>query len=205
MSAGPSLLGLYRPGTTFVHRVGVGPKVVTLAVLAVVATVLRDPVPALALVCVSVGLALWARIGVTRTLRAMRPILVVAAVLGLFQWWRLGPLVAVEVVADLLCLVLASVVVTATTPTDQVIEAITRACGPLRRFGVDPERVALGFALMLRAIPGIFEIAMQVREAAKARGLERHPRALLVPMALRTVARARATGDALAARGIGED
>lgn len=204
MSAGPSLLGLYRPGTTYLHRLGVAPKVGTLAVLAVVVTVVRGPVSALVLVGVSVGFALWARIGLLRTLRAMRPILVVATVLGLFQWWRLGPLVAVEVVGDLLCLVLASVVVTATTPTDEVIDAVTRGCGPLRRFGVDPDRVALGFALMLRAIPGIFEIAMQVREAAKARGLERHPRALLVPMALRTVARARATGDALAARGIGE-
>lgn len=205
MSAGPSLLGMYRPGTSYVHRVGVGPKLGTLVVLAVITTVARGPFSAVVLVGVSFGLAAWARIGLVRTLRAMRPILVVAAFLGAFQWWRLGWPVAVEVVGDLVCLVLASVVVTATTPTDLMIDAITRACGPLRRFGVDPERVALAFALMLRAIPGIFEIAIQVRESAKARGLERSPRALLVPMALRTVARARATGDALAARGIGED
>ncbi len=58
---------------------------------------------------------------------------------------------------------------------------------------------------MIRAIPGILDIAVETRAAAKARGLERSPRALLVPMALRTVARAYETGDALHARGIGDD
>ena len=37
-----------------------------------------------------------------------------------------------------------------------------------------------------------------------ARGLERNPRALTVPVVIRAVAYAQQTGDALAARGIGE-
>ena len=45
----------------------------------------------------------------------------------------------------------------------------------------------------------------ETRDAARARGLERNPRAVLVPAAVRMVAHARATGDALAARGLGED
>ncbi|MGH3423112.1 MAG: energy-coupling factor transporter transmembrane component T, partial [Nocardioidaceae bacterium] len=86
-----------------------------------------------------------------------------------------------------------------------MLDGVTRACNPLRRFGVNPDRVALAMALMLRAVPGLLQIACEVRDAARARGLERNPRALLVPMALRTVARANATGEALAARGIGDD
>ncbi|HET7414781.1 MAG TPA: hypothetical protein VFI97_03695, partial [Arthrobacter sp.] len=43
-----------------------------------------------------------------------------------------------------------------------------------------------------------------VRDAAKARGLERNPRALLVPVVINAVAYAKQTGDALAARGLGE-
>ena len=38
----------------------------------------------------------------------------------------------------------------------------------------------------------------ETRAAAKARGLERSPRALLVPFALRTVSHAQLTGEALA-------
>ena len=43
------------------------------------------------------------------------------------------------------------------------------------------------------------------RDAARARGLERNPRAYLTPLVIRVVAHARATGDALHARGIGDD
>jgi len=200
-----SLLGMYRPGTTVVHRLAVGPKLATLAAFAVAVTLLRGPWSALCFLAVAVAVALWARIGVRATARAMRPILFLATVFAGFQLWRVGWPLAVEVAGDLLSLVLLAVVVTATTPTDDVIDAITRACEPLRRFGVDPERVGLAIALMMRAVPDILDIASQTRDAAKARGLERDPRALLVPLALRTVARARATGDALAARGIVDD
>ncbi|MGZ4466588.1 MAG: energy-coupling factor transporter transmembrane component T, partial [Nocardioides sp.] len=76
---------------------------------------------------------------------------------------------------------------------------------PLRRVGVDADRVALAFALMVRAIPTTLEIATETRDAALARGLQRDPRARLTPMVIRVVAHARATGDALHARGVGDD
>ena len=41
-----------------------------------------------------------------------------------------------------------------------------------------------------------------VRESARARGLDRNPRALVVPTVLQVVAYGRATGEALAARGL---
>jgi biotin transport system permease protein len=65
--------------------------------------------------------------------------------------------------------------------------------------------VALTFALAMRAIPGTIEIAQETRDAARARGLGKHPRAFLSPFVIRVVARAYETGDALAARGIGDD
>ena len=81
---------------------------------------------------------------------------------------------------------------------------MARALGPLRRVGGAPETVALAVGLMLRAVPALMRTATEVRDAARARGLERDPRALLVPAAVRAVGRARATGKALAARGIGD-
>ncbi|MDO9378168.1 MAG: energy-coupling factor transporter transmembrane protein EcfT [Nocardioidaceae bacterium] len=205
MSAPVTLLGLYRPGTTVLHRTPVGAKLLALAVMGVVVVVLRGPVSGLVLLGVAVLLAALGRTGTRRTLRALRPILLVAVVLGGIQLWRFGPPVAVEVVADLLSLVLAATVVTATTAVDTMVDAIARACGPLRRLGVSPERVAFAMALTIRAIPQVLEVAAETRQAARARGLERDPRALLVPMVVRTVGRARATGDALAARGLGDD
>jgi len=95
-------------------------------------------------------------------------------------------------------------VLTVTTPVDEVLDTVTRALRPLRRVGVDPERVALAFSLMIRAIPTTIEIADETRDAAVARGLQRDPRARLTPMVIRVVAHARTTGDALHARGIGD-
>jgi biotin transport system permease protein len=112
--------------------------------------------------------------------------------------------VAVEVAADILTLVVAAGAVTATTPADRMLDLLDRALRPLRVVGVRPDVVALAVALMLRTVPALLTTAHEVRDAARARGLDRSPRALLVPAAVRTVARARATGEALAARGIGD-
>jgi len=107
--------------------------------------------------------------------------------------------------ADLTTLVLASTVVLATTPVDDLLDALVRGARPLRRVGLDPELAALAVVLMLRTVPALLDLIAEVRDAARARGLGRHPRALLVPAAIRTVARARLTGEALVARGIGDE
>ena len=57
---------------------------------------------------------------------------------------------------------------------------------------------------MIRAVPTTLDLARQTRDAARARGLERDPRARLVPLVIRSVAHARATGEALDARGVGD-
>ena len=99
-------------------------------------------------------------------------------------------------------LVVAAGVVTATTPADRMLDALERTARPLRHVGLRPEILALSVALMLRTVPALVQTAAEVRDAARARGLERDARALLVPTAVRTVARARTTGEALAARGL---
>jgi biotin transport system permease protein len=129
-------------------------------------------------------------------------VLVTAALAGAYQWWARGWTSAVEVVADLLALVLAATVVTATTPADRLLDVLTRAARPLRHLGVSPDVVALTVALVLRTVPEIARTVHEVRDAARARGVERDPRVWLTPAVLRVVGRARDLGEALAARGI---
>jgi biotin transport system permease protein len=64
--------------------------------------------------------------------------------------------------------------------------------------------VALAFGLAIQALPATVALAIETRDAARARGV-RHPRAFLTPFVIRVVARAHETGDALHARGIGDD
>ena len=195
-------LGLYCAGATPVHRAPVGAKLAALTLLGVAVVVLRGPTSALALLAVAVAVACVARLPARATLAGLTPVLVGVAGLAAFQWWQQGPAVAIEVSADLLTLVVAAGVVTATTPADRMLDALERTARPLRHVGLRPEILALSVALMLRTVPALVQTAAEVRDAARARGLERDARALLVPTAVRTVARARTTGEALAARGL---
>ncbi len=197
-----SLLGLYRPGTTALHRLTAGAKLLGMVAVAVVVMVVRGPVSAGVFFAGALLLAAWSGMGLRTVLRSLRGLLIVAAGLAAYLTWQKSWERAAESVLDLLALVLVATVMTVTTPIDEMLDTITRALGPLRRFGVDPEMVALAFSLMIRAVPTTIEIAEETRDAAVARGLERDPRARLTPLVVRVVAHARSTGEALHARGI---
>lgn len=199
------LMGVYQPGTTLLHRVPAGAKLLTMAVLSLVVVTWRSPVATAALLVAVLGLLLWARVRVRLLLRTLRGLLVLVVLLSAWQAWQRGWEHAFTVVGSLVGLILLATVLTVTTSVDEMLDTLVRALGPARRLGVDPERVALAFSLMVRGIPTTLDLAVETRQAAMARGLERHPRALLVPMVLRSVAHARATGEALHARGIADD
>lgn len=201
--AGP--LGLYHPGSSPVHRAHPGLKLALLTALGIAVVVVRGPLSSLVALGVVVLSAVVARLPWHRTARGVLPVLVTAALVGAYQWWARGPAVATEVVVDLLALVLAATVVTATTRADALLDVLARLARPLRHVGLPPETFALSVALVLRAIPVLVTTTLEARDAARARGLDRSPRATLVPAAVRMVAHAHATGDALAARGLGED
>ncbi|WP_107767647.1 energy-coupling factor transporter transmembrane component T family protein [Nocardioides terrigena] len=198
------LLGIYRPGDTFLHRRRAGTKLLGLMVASIVVVVVHGPVSAVVFVAVALGLLAWSGARLDVTLRAMRGLLVMAVLLGAWTVWQSGWPRSVEVVGDLVALLLLATTLTVTTPVDEVMDAVVHGLRPLRPLGVDPEQVGLAFSLMLRAIPSTLTLAGEARDAALARGLERSPRARLVPLVIRVVARARETGDALHARGVGD-
>ncbi|MFH7322647.1 energy-coupling factor transporter transmembrane component T family protein [Aeromicrobium sp. JJY06] len=197
-----SPLGLYQPGTSPLHRLTPGPKLVGLFLLAVAVLVAKGPWTGVAFVALALVLAALGSLSPRSLLRALRPFLIVAVLLLAFNAWQNGWPRAVEVVADLTALILAATVLTATTAVNDLLDTIVRSLRPFRRLGVDPDRVGLTFSLMLRALPGTIELAAETRDAARARGLERSIRARTIPLVLRVVARARDTGDALHARGV---
>lgn len=202
---GFSPIGDYRPGTSVLHRLPVGTKLLGLVVLSILAVAFRGvPTTSALLVLAVLGCAIGG-VPVRRAARSLRGVLVAMTLLAAYQTWQRGPERAYVVVGALVALLLLATVFTTTTQVERMIDAITRWLEPLRRFGVRPELVALAFSLMIRGIPLTLEIAAETRDAARARGLDRNPRAYLTPLVIRVVAHARATGDALHARGIGDD
>lgn len=200
----PLLVGIHQPGASALHRTPVGAKLAALAAYSLAVVVARSMPASFAFLAVALGLAALARVRVTTLARATRGVLLVAVAAATVQWAFYGGAKAVETLVDLVALVLAAVVVSTTTPVNAMLDALVRSAGPLRRFGVDPERVALTVSLAVQALPGTIALALETRDAARARGLGRHPRAYLTPFVVRVVARAHETGDALHARGVGD-
>ncbi|WP_053382987.1 energy-coupling factor transporter transmembrane component T family protein [Leucobacter celer] len=200
-----SPLGSYRPGRGPLHRLRPGAKLLGLFGFAIIVMWTSGVLVSAVWLGIAVALAILAGLRGRDLWRVGRRFALVAIPLFAFQAWQHGWERGFEVVGDLFALILAASAVTASTAVEDMIDTITWALGPLRGLGVKPDRVALSFSLVIRAIPSILGIASETREAARARGLERDPRALLVPFVVRTVAHAHATGEALAARGIGEE
>ena len=201
----PILVGVYQPGTSLLHRLPVGPKVAALSVFSLSVVLVRSMPASFAFLAVAIALAALARLDLRMLVRATRSIVLFAVIFAALQWLLYGPAKATETLVDLIALALAAIVVSATTPVNAMLDALVRWIRPLRHVGVDPERVAMAFTLAIQALPGTVALAVETRDAARARGLGRHPRAYLTPFVIRVVARAQETGDALHARGIGDD
>lgn len=198
------LFGVYQPGDSVLHRLWVGAKVAGLAAFSLTVVLVRSMPASWVFLAVAAALALVARIQLRLLARSLRPVLIMAVVFAVVQLLLFGPVRATETLVDLVALALAAIVVSSTTPVNAMLDAFIRWITPLRRVGVDPERVALTVGLAIQALPGTVALAIETRDAARGRGL-RHPRAFLTPFVIRVVARAHETGDALHARGLGDD
>jgi biotin transport system permease protein len=198
------LLANYVPGESPVHRAPLPLKFLLVLACAMAAFLITDWAVAAAGLVLLCGVYLWSGAGLRRLFRVVRPVLPVLAMIGLFQWWQLGGPAAARIVLNVLVCVVAASILTATTPVQSLLDGVASLARPFRRLGADPERFALTIAIMLRSIPFIAGAYADVRDSARARGLDRNPRALVLPVFITTVAFARQTGEALAARGLGD-
>lgn len=196
------IFGLYRPGRSPLHRAPAGAKLVLLVAAGVASVFVREPVAATCSLVLVLALYLVAGLGPRVIWSQLRPLLLLVLVLGGFQVLVDGPGRAVTVVGVLLALILLATLVTLTTRTVELIDVVVRTLGPLRRVGLDPERIGLALALGVRSVPVILALAQQVREAQLARGLGASPRAFAVPLVVRSLRHADALAEALAARGM---
>ncbi|MFC9762820.1 energy-coupling factor transporter transmembrane component T family protein [Rhodococcus jostii] len=200
------MIGLYRPGDSLLHRMPAGLKLLLLILSIVTATVfVRTPLE-VGLVVLVVGLlfavaAIPWRVAVAQ----LRPVVWMLLIIAVFQVLITSPARAVVVCGVLLISVALAALVTLTTRVTDMLDTVSRALGPLRRFGVDPDRIGLLLALAIRCIPLLTGIVQEVAQARKARGLQWSMTALATPVLVRALRTADAMGDALVARGVDDD
>lgn len=200
-----SPLGAYIAGDTLLHRAPAAAKLWALAAFALAVIAFRSLPVALTALAVALALAWWAGLRGRRMLRVARGFAAVGILLFAFTAWQRGWVEALEVVCALFAVILGAAVLSSTTTATALLDTLTGGLRPFRRLGVDPEVVGLAFSLALRALPEAARLAAESRDAARARGLGRSPRAIAVPLVIRAVGHARSTGEALEARGIGDD
>lgn len=202
MNAHASLLGIYEPGDGWLFRTPVGVKYLLLIAVTVpplIAGTWWVTVAALAVV-----LLLLATAGV-RPRRALRIGWVLWSLLVVMAAYHLvaqNPAGAVVQSGNILVAVLAARMLTLTSSTPDLMDALTRALGPLRLVKGNPATVSLAVALMVRSVPYLIGSIDQARDATKARGRDRNPALLATPVVLGTVLYAERTGEALHARGL---
>jgi biotin transport system permease protein len=196
------LAGAYLPRDSPVHRAPAGLKLGLLAVGLLLLTLLPAPVAVPAGAAVVLALAALARVGAPALAAQVRPVLWVVLPVSAFQLWLSGPGRALAVAGAVLVAVAAAGLVTLTTRTEALLDALVAGLRPLRRAGADPERVALVLALAVRSVPVIAGIAGEVQQARAARGAERSLRAFAVPFVIRSLRHADWLGEALEARGV---
>lgn len=196
-----ALLGVHRPGTSWLHRLPAGPKTAGLLVAIAVVLALDAPVAAATGALVSVLVLASTRVPWRPLLPVLRAATALVLVLGAVQVLVLGWEAAVVGVSRVVACLALAWAVSLTTPVSQMLDLLRRVLRPLRVVGVDPERVAMTVTLALRAVPLVVNAAAQADQARRARGARPSVQALAVPTVVRSVRIADGLGEALLARG----
>ena len=115
---------------------------------------------------------------------------------GALGAWRDGLAAALRLFA----LTAAGLALVMTTRFDDLLGAVTALLEPLRRVGLRPERLALGFGLMLRFVEVFFVQWQRLDDAHRMRTGRAGGLRLLPPLVLHVLAASERVGDALAAR-----
>lgn len=200
-----TLLGVHLPGTTIWHRSGVGRKYLVFLALIVPALVFPRPWLIGALLLIAGLLLASARVPLRLALGVPWPLAALLAALAAYHALTGHPETGVAVAGTTLLALYAGRLILFTTPLPVLIDALVAAARPFRRLGARPERFGLAVAVLLRSVPFIASSFGETRDAVRARGLERGLATSLTPVAISAVAYARRTGEALTARGLGDD
>ncbi|WP_061961995.1 energy-coupling factor transporter transmembrane component T family protein [Demequina flava] len=199
-----STLGLYRPRDTPLHRAPAWFKVSLLVATTIVVLVSSDIVTSLGIMCAALLLLVSTVPPAKVTLWTIAGTVLIALLSSALFMWRGDWLRAADVVADLVAIVSLALAVSTSTSMAAMLDFIATLARPIRAI-LPPDTLGLMFALMLRALPEVAQIYAESRQAARARGLDRSLRAVLFPTTTRTVGFALDLGQAIHARGIGEE
>jgi biotin transport system permease protein len=195
------ILSLYIPGESVVHRTGAGAKLGILFLSGIGLFLAQGVVPLALAFAFVVGLVVIAGLPWRLIVRQLRTVLILLAPIFLFHALLTDWMNGTETVLRIVVLVLLAVLVTLTTPSSRMIEVVARTLRPLAPLGVNAEKIGMMLSMVIRFVPMLMREAELVREAQRARGLERSLKATVIPLTVRTLRMADNLAEAIDARG----
>ncbi|MET8862946.1 energy-coupling factor transporter transmembrane component T [Nonomuraea sp. NPDC004580] len=199
------LTGAYVPGDSPLHRLPAGAKLAALALACTALVLLRSPLALAVAGVVVAALYALARVGAAAAWAQVKPVRWFAVMLFGVQFVFAGPAAAAATTLRVVLAVALAGLVTLTTRSAAMMAALERLLSPVRFVGLDPFRLSLLLSLTIRSVPVVASLATRVREAQRARGVERSLRAFAVPLVVGSLRHADALGEALSARGLDDD
>ena len=191
---------LYSDHPTWLHGVPAGVKLAFLALLGTGVFVTH----ALSVLLASTAccVLMFASLG-RATLRA-KPLLMglvwASVLIGLFHLYMQQPMVGAVSVLRLLCTALMGVALTLTTRYTDLLGVLEWLLAPLRLVGVQPERLSMHVALMLRFTEHFFVVWRRLDDAHRLRTGKAGGFKILAPLTLHMLIAARRVADTLHVR-----
>ncbi len=194
------MISLYIAQPSWLHRLPAGLKLLVLLVASLALLPVSNPWALTWGCAVAVGVyASLGRAGVERLI-GLRSILLLVLGLGLFQALVMNWHVAWLSVARLIVMIMIADLVSATTPMQDMMRVIRPCLTPLRLFGLNPDRLSLAVALVIRFIPSLLAQWQAQSAAWRARTNKSAGVRLLVPFMSLTMSRTEKIAEALIAR-----
>lgn len=195
-------LSLYQPGASPLHRLSAGWKLAGLFAAGIAVLLTESPVLLAGGLTAVLACFVLARLPLGAVLRQALPLIGVLALFFAAHALFTSPELGTVLVLRFTTIIGLGLLVTLTTKVSDMMSVLERALRPLARFGLNPAKISLVFALTIRFIPVLADTWVSVRAAQQARGLGGNPLALLVPVTIQTLRRANQIAEAIEARGI---
>ena len=199
-------MGVYHPGTSIIHRLDPRWKFAFLLSFIIITTiVVNSPLVAGMLVAGVAALFTLARIPLRLALSQLWPPLPFLLMIFAFQWWQVGFESALRSLLLIYAAIMLACLTTLTSTLEAMMEAMEKVLTPFARYGLPVETIVLAMSLTIRLLPLMLTTVQQVLDARKARGVGFSLSAFATPVLIRSIRRAEMIGDALIARGVGDE
>ncbi|MBR0573286.1 MULTISPECIES: energy-coupling factor transporter transmembrane component T family protein [Pasteurellaceae] len=193
-------LSLYVAKQSCIHNTPIQIKFLCLIILSTMLFVypyLPFSLISLLIVCL---LFLLAKFTIGTIFYQIKPILPFLIILFLCQLYISSFIMGLNVVIRLSTILLLASLLTLTTKSSIIIEAIEKHLYWLKYININPKKVGLAISLTLRFIPMLSDITKEVKEAQSVRGLETNIFAIAIPVIIRTLKMADEISAAIDAR-----